>query len=272
MKKVKFLLIVLLMSSAFETAFSQDAKHYFDLGFKESDAGNYTKAIEYYTISINIYSNLATPYYNRGIAYYFLDKYDEAISDYTMAITINPNFTKAYYNRGLAYYCLHKYDDAEDYIELGSKEFDEGNYNKAIEYYTIAINLDPNYASAYKYRGNAYDKLQKYDEAFSDFTKAISIDSNDADVYYECLTGSYKIGKEIWVIEKEGSKLIIKNEESVNGWILTKPYDIDGKIGFDAINSGGIIEFWLIFDDETYQTGIMERKYGQKDLEIKKLE
>jgi len=84
--------------------------------------------------------------------------------------------------------------------------------------------------------------------------------------------GSYKIGKEIYVIEKVENKLTIRHEESTGGWKLTKPYDVDGKIGFDAINSGGIIEFWLIFDDDTYQTGIMERKYGQKNLKIKKFE
>jgi len=83
--------------------------------------------------------------------------------------------------------------------------------------------------------------------------------------------GSYKIGKDIYVIEKVKKKMIIRHEESTTGWKLSKPYDIDGKIGFDAINSGGIIEFWLTFDDDTYQTGIMDRKYGQKNLKIKKM-
>lgn len=84
--------------------------------------------------------------------------------------------------------------------------------------------------------------------------------------------GTYKIGKEIYVIEKVKKNFIIRREESTSGWKLSKPYDVDGKIGFDAINSGGIIEFWLTFDDDTYQIGIMERKYGQKNLKIKKLE
>jgi len=83
--------------------------------------------------------------------------------------------------------------------------------------------------------------------------------------------GNYKIGKDIYVIEKVRKKMIIRHEESTTGWKLSKPYDIDGKIGFDAINSGGIIEFWLTFDDDTYQTGIMDRKYGQKNLKIKKM-
>jgi hypothetical protein len=83
--------------------------------------------------------------------------------------------------------------------------------------------------------------------------------------------GNYKIGDETWVIEKSGYDLIIRHSESFNGWVLSKPYDYDGKIGFDAVNSGGIIEFWLIFDDDSYQKGIMERKYGQNNLEIKKL-
>lgn len=84
--------------------------------------------------------------------------------------------------------------------------------------------------------------------------------------------GNYKIGTEIYVIEKVGKKFVIKHEKSIDGWKLSEPYDIDGKIGYDAINLGGIIDFWLTFEDDTCQTGIMERKYGQKNLKINKLE
>ncbi len=71
----------------------------------------------------------------------------------------------------------------EYYIELAYKELCASNYTKAIEYYTKAISIDPNDAEAYINRGVAYTNLRKYEEAISDYTKAISIDPNDANAY-----------------------------------------------------------------------------------------
>lgn len=56
-------------------------------------------------------------------------------------------------------------------------------YDKVIEYYTKAIQINPKYADAYTRRGIAYDNKGLYDDAIEDFTKAIKIDPKLAVVY-----------------------------------------------------------------------------------------
>ena len=58
-----------------------------------------------------------------------------------------------YSNRGLAY-C---YQD---------------DYDKAIQDFTEAIELEPNCVDNYVYRGEAYIQIQEYDRAIEDFSQA----------------------------------------------------------------------------------------------------
>ena len=56
--------------------------------------------------------------------------------------------------------------------------------DKAIERYSHAIKLNPNYAEAYNNRGMAYDNVGDIDGAIGDFNTAIQLNPNDAETYY----------------------------------------------------------------------------------------
>jgi tetratricopeptide (TPR) repeat protein len=56
-----------------------------------------------------------------------------------------------------------------------NKGYDEKNTEKKIEYYTQAIELNPDYDSAYNNRGVAYKKLKEYEKAIADYSKAIEL-------------------------------------------------------------------------------------------------
>ena len=58
----------------------------------------------------------------------------------------------------------------------GMELYEDGLYDEAVEEYTKAIELYPNYATAYDGRGSAYADKGQYDLAVADFTKAIEID------------------------------------------------------------------------------------------------
>jgi len=57
------------------------------------------------------------------------------------------------------------------------------NYASAIESFTEAIRLNPNYAEAYAARGEAYRLINDNDKALADFASAIRINPNYADTY-----------------------------------------------------------------------------------------
>jgi tetratricopeptide (TPR) repeat protein len=64
---------------------------------------------------------------------------------------------------------------AEDYIKKGIEARD---LTERIFYFTKAIELKPDYAPAYNYRGITYHRKGDYNLAIQDFTKSIEIDPN----------------------------------------------------------------------------------------------
>lgn len=64
--------------------------------------------------------------------------------------------------------------------DLGTKEYQKNNYDKAIEYYTQAINIYPNFGQAYGNLGLTYKKNGQYAEALWANRKAISLASGNS--------------------------------------------------------------------------------------------
>ncbi len=109
--------------------------------------------------------SIGKTYFNRARIYYRQKKYDLAIPEIIKAI--NKNF------KGV-----------EVYEFLGSNYQEQGNYDKAIENYTIALNkYDKENTKALNNRGNSYSKNKEYDLAVKDYSKAIELDSEASDVY-----------------------------------------------------------------------------------------
>ena len=60
-----------------------------------------------------------------------------------------------------------------------------GNTKQAIKDYDKAIELNPQWAMAHKNRGNTYDKLGNHKQAIKDYDKAIELNPQDAKVYFD---------------------------------------------------------------------------------------
>ena len=60
----------------------------------------------------------------------------------------------------------------------------KGQYDNAISDFTKAIEMDSRNANAYYYRGVAYQRKSENDRAISDFSRAIEIDPRYAEAYY----------------------------------------------------------------------------------------
>ena len=56
------------------------------------------------------------------------------------------------------------------------KKDKSSNPEKAIELFTQAIKIEPDYTAAYLWRGVAYSELSHWEEAFEDLTKAIRLE------------------------------------------------------------------------------------------------
>src|SRR5580704_932243 len=74
--------------------------------------------------------------------------------------------------------------DAVAHFDSGMAFLERQEYDKAINDFTEAIRLDPNYVPAYVSRGNAYGIHGAVDKAINDFTEAIRLDPNVAIIYF----------------------------------------------------------------------------------------
>jgi tetratricopeptide (TPR) repeat protein len=73
---------------------------------------------------------------------------------------------------------------AEEYYNIANNKSDSKDYQGAIENYTKAIELNPNYSEAYVNRGDTKTKIQDYQGAIADFSKAIELNPKNSDAYY----------------------------------------------------------------------------------------
>ncbi len=109
------------------------------------------------TDSIDLDSDNAKTWKEKGDALCNQDKYNEANKAYEEAIRLDPNFADAWSNKGLALDNL-------------------GRYNEALNACNQAIELNPLLADAWCNKGFALSGLRKYDEALEIYNKAIEID------------------------------------------------------------------------------------------------
>ena len=82
---------------------------------------------------------------------------------------------------------------AEAYFNLGTEHLQQGEYDQAISDYNKALEITPKYAEAYLNRGIAYRNKGQHDQALSDYGKVLQIDPKDARAY--CNRGNAHLEK-----------------------------------------------------------------------------
>ena len=90
-----------------------------DKGNKEFSAGNYEKAIEYFTTAISIDPTDHVFYSNRSACYSSLKEYTKALEDANKCIELKPDWVRGYTRKGLAEFYLEDYEEAIETYEEG---------------------------------------------------------------------------------------------------------------------------------------------------------
>lgn len=85
--------------------------------------------------------------------------------------------------------------DANNYYNLAIDAIKQGNYEQAINYLTMAIQIDPDFADAYYVRAIVYKDLGDYDQAIADYNKVIDLAPNAVPVYNDRGVTYKKLGK-----------------------------------------------------------------------------
>ncbi|UCD90135.1 MAG: tetratricopeptide repeat protein [Desulfobacterales bacterium] len=178
MKKIIVVTLVYLCLAATES-WSQDSIEFYNRGLKSSLT---YKKIDCFTKAIQLDPNMVEAYEKRALHYYFQRRFNKAIQDYTKVIELKPHRVDDYLMLGRAY--LRKKKDSGIKAEIKNlvsniRKHHVQGYNesleRAIESFNCAIEIDPQMASAYSYRAEAYRLKGMVDNALRDCTKAIAL-------------------------------------------------------------------------------------------------
>ena len=101
--------------------------------------------------------DLASAFYNRGIAHDDKRMYDQAIADYTEAIRLDASDPSHFYNRG-------------------NSHSNKRDFARAIADYDQTIKMKPDHVNAWGNRGNQWQRQGQFDKALADYSGALRID------------------------------------------------------------------------------------------------
>ena len=140
---------------------SKEARDQYALGnwYLEPVQRQYSLAINAYKRALEFDPDCAAVHHSLGFAYYKDGEFDLAQEALQKAIELNPQNANYHYVLGQL---------LEDWTEL------DGAWEKAIQEFTRATELDPSYIEAWYNRGLLYEKLGDLEKACEDFKQVVS--------------------------------------------------------------------------------------------------
>lgn len=144
-----------------------------------------TQAVEHLQQALRIHPNYKNAYLLLGNAYNYLRQYDQSIQAYQQALAIDPGYAEARRNLGITY------KDAGKYFGEEQNELD-----KAIAYLNKAYEILPKEYEVLRLLGVAHGIKGNRMEAMEFFTLASQINPGNARAWYDLGTAHYNLGNE----------------------------------------------------------------------------
>lgn len=153
--------------------------------------------------------NAYEDYISLGLDLYRKNEYSAAIEKLDLAVQSDPMHPKAYYYRGQIYVDISNFKAAkEDFLKvtsmveddhrvwnfLGATQAHLAENELAVESYSKAITLDPENALYYFNRGSSLGQIGKLQEALIDFDKAVELGFNTSGIYNNRANTRYMLG------------------------------------------------------------------------------
>ena len=161
---------------------------YINRGLVNNELLDYENSIKDYDKAISLDSKCALAYNNRGYTKYKQKDYKGALADYNKAILLNPKFKMAMDNKAELFLKVCMEDDKDFsenyYLSLGIANINDGNYTDALSSLNEALKYNSKSDVIYFYCGVVYQSLNKRDKAYENYTKALELNKNMPDAYF----------------------------------------------------------------------------------------
>ena len=177
-----------------------------------NDTKKFDKALFSSNKAVEITDTLAPALLERGNANLGLNKWDDANDDFSDAIDLEGEKSAGYKGRAIANYFNDEkgdfIDDISNYINHFKNDvyahslradyyIEKQDYDEAIVDYSICLRNDPNNASFYLKRGNAYAMAEQNNKSILDYENytRLTPDKNNDQIFYKSALLNSKIGQ-----------------------------------------------------------------------------
>src|SRR5258706_1167460 len=168
--------------------------------------GDYPDADKWLTRMLESTPNDSEGWYYLGRTKYNENRFDEAVRAFQQSLKLDPQKVKAEDNLGLAYAGLNRVNDAiaayhsaiewqkdaltknpGPFIDLADLLLDQNRSEKAIPYFTDAIQIAPQDSKAHELLGKAHARLNEFPQAQAELEKAAELAPQNANL--PCILG-----------------------------------------------------------------------------------
>lgn len=168
----------------------KDPFRYYARALAYLDAEEYTLAAADLTRAIALKKDYAPFYLYRAEAHMALEKYANAIADYQKYLSKNKKTPQIALSLAEAYIKTYKYpqaqeelnfvqqqdaDSAQAYFWQGRILHNQDKLDEAVSAYSKAINRNPTFVAAYRYRANAFKDMGELEASAQDYTQLLEL-------------------------------------------------------------------------------------------------
>ena len=163
--------------------------------------GEIEQAKQWYEAAIDRNPNLPEVYAHLGSLYFDGKQWEKAIAACEKAISIAPNLAEAYRQLARVWTQLQKRETAteywyqafkiepnwataEEHVSLGNNLVEQAKFDRAIECYSQAIQIDPTFSIAYHNLGEMLFREKRWEDAIANYRQAIAINPDSFESYH----------------------------------------------------------------------------------------
>lgn len=167
-------------------------------GQLHADQGKQQQAGEDFQAALELNPRNWRALHNRGVSFAQGGQLAEAFDDFNLVTQLSPNYAKAYANRATLYVqakdlqaAIKDYEQAikrdekfvSAYVGLGRVCHMLGRWDEAVDYFAVAVHLEPNSPDVVCSRGDLHADMGNYGDALADYAQAIELDPEFAHAY-----------------------------------------------------------------------------------------
>ncbi len=200
------------VAGLFNQAISLDANFWeaqYNLGVIYFNYNQYGRALSQFEKVSSQNPSFYKPYYGLAIIYFLQRNYSKAIDNFTRVLSLSPENDRTLYYLGRIYMRLDSVEKGLNFLNksaelnpnyppvhfhIGLANMDRGWYKSAVQALRTSIKLEPENHLAHNALGESFYRLQRFDEAIFEYTRATEIKRDFSTSYFNIGNTIYKRG------------------------------------------------------------------------------